>query len=189
MEKEQILNSIKQELSKGTISKNDILSVVGESNNVAKQDDITSTSSAGKSDALIKIFYTIGALIVIVGAVILVGQNWDEIGFVGRSVVTIGIALATFISGLMFYKTNRGLISQVMFLISAALSPLGVYVVLNESSIDFSIMTQFYSAIALSIVFGVALFIVRGGVLSLIASAFLTWSYYAIIAELADRYY
>src|SRR3989344_2251645 len=145
MDKQQIISLIKSELDAGKISKDDLFNLAREENagtfqTIPGTSRVVSSGAPPKADSsknLIKTFYTIGAIIAIVGVGILLAQNWYEIGFIGRILVTLGISLATYIAGFLLRAPGQRIISQIMFVISAALAPLGSYVLLEETIIDF----------------------------------------------------
>ncbi len=179
MDKKQIISFIEEQLKTGNISKNDLLSI---------SQGLPSTSSEGstKEDSsrrLINTFYSIGAIIALVGVAILIAQNWNEIGFGGRILVTLGISIVTYISALLLRSPEQKVISQVMFTLAAALAPLGSYVLLNEASINFTWGVQLMTAIILFVVFGAALFISKRNILLLISIGFATWAYYTLILK------
>ncbi len=198
MDKQQIISLIKGKLSSGAISKDDLLNIVNEG--ASNQNDsirqmvshtdtnvVKDVETEDTSKNLIHTFYGIGAIIAIVGVVILVAQNWNEIGFGGRLLVTLGISFATYVSGLLLRKAEQNTISQVMFTISAALAPLGVYVLLSEASVNFTSGTQFLIASALFILYGSAFVISKKNILFLITVAFATWAYFALFVNIFSQ--
>jgi MFS family permease len=178
MEKQQIISFIKEQLSTGNISKGDLLSLVEVS--VIQG----SSSKEETSNHLIQIFYAIGAIIAIIGICILVAQNWLEIGFAGRILVTLGIAVLTYIAGLLFVKPEQNVLSQIMFIISTVLSPLGAYVLIEEASIDITWFTSFITSLILCVVFGTALIISKKNILTIVTVGFATWAYFTLLQKI-----
>lgn len=189
MDKQQTIDLLKRQLSSGQISKDDLLGIIGDQyqsspTQVTPQNIILNSVEESHAINIVSIFYGIGAIIALVGVAILVEQNWKEIGFVGRILVTLGLSLVTYISGILLSNSTHSKLSQVMFTISAVLAPLSVYVMLEEGNIDFTRLIQFYSAIVLSIIYGFAYFVSKKNILVLITVWFGSWAYYSIIYEI-----
>ncbi|MDB5204777.1 MAG: hypothetical protein JWP09_805 [Candidatus Taylorbacteria bacterium] len=190
MDKQQIITFIAEQIATGKISKSDLVTLWGEDSNVAQQ--ISSTiqpinpvvDKEESSNNLINTFYGIGAIIAILGVSILVAQHWDEIGFFGRILVTLGISLVAYVVALLMNNPQQKMISQAMFTIAAALAPLGTFVLLNEANISFDWSTQIITSLILMLIFGTALFISKKNILVLITVGFATWAYYAGIMKI-----
>lgn len=188
MEKQQITTFIAEQLAAGNISREDLLNLA--STPQATAFAVTPNSESSKEDSsknIIHVFYGIGAIIAIVGVSILIAQNWHEIGLAGRIMATMGISLVTYLAALFLRGSEQKAISQTMFVISAALAPLGVYVLLNESKIDFTAGVQFMAAMSLLIIFGSALFISKKPILSLIAIGFGSWAYWSLVIKIFEH--
>ncbi len=173
MEKQQLLAELKQQLQEGLITKSELVA-------------LTSTSSADIDSAphkMVSVLYTIGAIIAIVGVIILIAQNWNEIGFVGRIAVTLGISLATFVAGFVLCAPHQNKLSQVMFFISAVLAPIGSLVLIDEADMTMSLTTNVVLAFILAVVYGVAYWATRKNILVLITVGFGSWAYYAVLAK------
>jgi uncharacterized membrane protein (UPF0136 family) len=178
MDKQQIISFIQEQVAAGKISKGDLMGIASGSEVVASSPVPEQESS---SRNLINVFYAIGAIIAVVGVGILIGQHWEEIGFAGRILVTLGISLLSYVAALLFYKPEQMTVSQVMFTVSAALAPLGSYVLLNEANISFDWGTQIFVSLALLFIFGAAFIISRKNILVVICVGLGTWAYYALI--------
>jgi uncharacterized membrane protein len=182
MEKQQIVSFIEGQIASGRISRSELIDIAN--GEVARShSDLASEKRESSSKNLIGTFYTIGAIIVILGVGILAAQHWDEIGFIGRILITLGISLVTYMSGLLLNKPHQKIVSQVFFTLSASLAPLGAYVLLKEANIIFDSTTQVATALVLLTLFGTALAISKKNVLVLISIGFATWAYYACIVK------
>ncbi|MEI6659834.1 MAG: hypothetical protein WCK91_00205 [bacterium] len=187
MDKQQILALIEWQLATGKISKDDLRLILNDT--VAQAPVTTPTQNTSMpippkeehSKNLVGTFYAIGAIIALVGVGILVGQNWVEIGVAGRILVTLGISLVTYISALLLKKPEQRSISQVMFVMSAALAPLGVSTLLGEANINFVWPYTLYTALMLCIIFLYALWVTKKNLLILIAIGFGSWAYYIVL--------
>ncbi len=180
MDKNQVISFIQSQLSAGNISNEDLRRIAA-GPEVAGATPIDVTSNSNK---LTQVFYGIGAVIAFVGVVILVAQNWDEIGFAGRILVTLGISLVTYISGMLIRKPEHKIISQVMYGLSAILAPLGVYVLLEQANVDFTSTIQLITALILFVIFGFATYVSKRNLLFVITVAFASWAYYALIVKI-----
>ena len=178
MDKQQLLSFIQQQVDAGNLSKGDLLSLA--QNGGA---EVAPLKKEESSKNLIHVFYAIGAIIAIIGVGILVAQKWDERRFAGRVLVTLGISVVIYLAGLTLRKPEQRVISQIMFIIAAALAPLGSFVLLKEAHIDFDWVTQLSTACVLAVLFGVALVISKRNILLLVTIAFLTWAYYTFIMK------
>jgi len=192
MDKKQIVTFIDEQLATGKISREDLLtlanngipqSIDDNSVLVSNSSNIPHKHKEESSKKIINTFYAIGAIITLGGVVVLIGQNWTEIGFIGRISVTLGISLMTYIGGFLLNKPSQKAISQVMFIISSALAPLASYVLLNEANINFEWPFTFYTALAMFGLFGYALWASKNNVLVLITIGFASWSYYSVILK------
>jgi uncharacterized membrane protein len=187
MDKQQIVSLIQSQLAAGKITKEDLVSLASGAQSNQPQFQMNNAGTVltkeENSNKLTHIFYSIGAIIAVVGVGILVAQNWKEIGFAGRFAVTIGISFVTYVAGFVIRNQEQKSLSQIMFTISAALAPLGSYVLLEQAGMDFTWMAQFVTAIILAVIFGTALFISKRNILVLITIGFISWAYYSIIMK------
>ncbi len=181
MDKQQVIAFIESQVAAGKITRGDLAMLSG-TPGVAPAMGNSDTATSG-SKGLIRVLYAIGAIIAIVGVGILVGQNWHEIGFAGRIAVSLGISLIAYVGGLLLRKPEQSAISQIMFVISAALAPLGAYVLLQEANMSFDAGIQAMVALVLAIIFGVGLLISKRSMLVLITIGFISWAYYAFIVN------
>ena len=180
MDRQQLISFIREQVDSGKISRSDLTEIAG-APAVAK----TGEESSRK---MIHVFYAIGALIAIIGVIILIAQNWKDIGFAGRIVVTLGISLATYVAGLLLRNPGQNAVSQVMFAISAALAPIGAYVLINEAGLAFSADIQLGTSLVLLGIFATALFVSKRSILLLIVVAYGTWSYFTTLSKLIPKY-
>jgi len=196
MDKNQVISFIESQITAGKISKDDLLSIAGSGSASASASSMVSSmpnpvivgvapiSNNDTSKGLIHVLYSIGAIIAVIGVCVLIVQHWQEIGFFGRMLVTIGISLATYIAALLFRDPENRTLSQVLFTISAGLAPAGAYILLDQASIKFDWSAQIGTALSLFVIYGVALFVNRLSILFLIAVAYATWAYYAVVMKL-----
>ncbi len=177
MDKTQLLALIRDEVRKGTVTSEDVR------NALSQQGEM---SVADTSSNITNVFYVIGAIIAVIGVVILVAQNWEEIGFFGRVVVTAGIATATYFGALYMTKPHQRILSQVFFAISAALAPVAVLVFLREAEMSLTPAINALSGFLFGSLFLSAFWHTRRNILVLLSVMYFSWAYLATIAGLFD---
>lgn len=175
MDKTQLLSLIQEKINEGVITPEEIQKSI-------HLEDTKKTTFAVKN--ITNIFYVIGALIVVIGAVILTAQHWDDIGFVGRVLVTLGIAITTYVSALFMKGSEHRILSQVFFTMSAVLAPVGILVFVREFDMDFGSLEQTIVAFALGLIFITAFIQTKRNILVLLTLGFVSWGYYAMLALL-----
>jgi len=182
MDKKETLQLIESQLKSGVITDADLKQVLGDYN--ATHGHYAQKPENSKN--VVRIIYIVGAVIILLGAIILVGENWSEIGFVGRILATLGLGLASFISALLLRKPEQNGISQTFYVISAVLMPLGTHVLLSQGLIDFTSMIQSIVALFFLAVFGMTFYKTRKNTVFLISIAYATWLYFALIAHVIN---
>ncbi|MEK7095494.1 MAG: DUF2157 domain-containing protein [Patescibacteria group bacterium] len=178
MNKEQIISFIKEQVAAGKISNGDLLNMT--------QNTVTEHKEEAPTRNLTSVFYAIGGVIAVIGVAILVAQNWEEIGFAGRILVTLGISLVAYVVGLVMRSPESRVLSQVMFTISVALAPMGTFILLQEADVNFTLNVQILISLVLAVIYGVALLISKRNILSIFTLAFLTWTYFAVVLKIFD---
>ena len=80
------------------------------------------------------IFGYIGGLILLLGLIYLIGQNWRALGDAGQVMVTFGAGITGFFWAVLLNINNkeRNLLTDVTYLISAALIPTGITVLVSK---------------------------------------------------------
>jgi hypothetical protein len=182
MDKPQIISFIETQLGEGKITKNDLQNILGASVSTEPAGSaVRERTTRENTKDLTTTFYGIGATIAVIGVGILLAEHWNEIGFAGRVLSTLGISLATYICALLLRAPHQSKIANVLFMISAGLAPTGVVVMLHEAGTKFTWDVQIMVAIILALIYGVALLISKRSILFIITIAFGTWAYYALL--------
>ncbi len=170
MDKTQLLALVQEKINEGVISKEDLAMIA---------------SSDGKpviqTKNLTNIFYIIGGIIAVIGVVILLAQNWTEIGFVGRILSTLGISIVAYVIGFVMTGNVHRVFSQVFLTVSGILAPVGILVLYREFSLDFNSIAQASTAFALLILFMVAYRHNKRNILVLWSMLWMTWGYYSVL--------
>lgn len=175
MDKEKTISFIKDQLKKKIISKDDLSNITN-----------YKISYEENSKKLTHVFYIIGAIIAVLGIAVLLGQNWDSIGYWGRVFSTVGVSFITYLIGLVLVSPEHRTLSQIMFVVSAILSIFGSFVLLMEAGMVFSLNSQIIISIVLSIIYGAALTVSKKNILTLVFLGFISWFYYAFIIKILN---
>lgn len=173
MDKQQLLEEIRQAAAASLITKEEILNQFGSG----------SVDAAAKHLTVSEILYYIGGGIVFLGICILSYQNWDSFSSFLRIFITLGSATACFIVGALLYRyESLHKVSQAFFLISGLLAPLGVSVAFKEGGFDLNsdgIQLAIYVIIAA--IFFSALWFYRQTILLFFAIVFTVGIFHFII--------
>lgn len=131
--KEQFLDNLAFALQTNIVSKAEILQAVKNSGN---NDD--------SSKLIIKLFAILGSIIAILGIVFFAALFWSNIGSFGQILITLGVGLSAFGSGILLILRNAPkFVSLSVHLIGIVLIPNGIFVALSKlptSSIPNSLM-------------------------------------------------
>jgi len=134
MEKQQLLSEISQAATAGIVTQNEVLGAYekGSSGVLPQQEDAKHLGLSG-------VMYYIGGAVIFLGISVLLFQNWDNFNTFTKIASTFGVAVAAYLVGILMekYEEYRS-VSQVFFLISALVSPVGLYVILDKLGLDVS---------------------------------------------------
>ncbi|HSX24518.1 MAG TPA: DUF2157 domain-containing protein [Candidatus Andersenbacteria bacterium] len=86
-----------------------------------------------KSFSFVNILYAIGGIIVFIGLILFVHQQWNILNSATRVFVTLGSGIAAYIAGtLVLQRKSFSGVALAFFLIFALLTPLGIFITLHE---------------------------------------------------------
>ncbi len=189
MTNQELLRTIQESIRSGEITKADLQNLIGAPDLGAGVTSAASVSAkrSATNSLVSKVLFGIGGLIAVVGVIILLGQNWEEIGFAGRIISTLGISLASYALAISSFRKEKNGESSAYFAVSAALAPAGFAVLLSEPwflpGVTGSAAHMFVSGISLA-VFASALWATRKSILHVISTAFATWFVYAFVSRM-----
>lgn len=126
MDKKQLLDLIATKIEQGSITRAEVVAALD-----GVPTDVAVTNESGASRASVAL-YAIGFVVISVGIGMIVSENWQLLGVVGRLGITLGIGVAAFVGAFMYATRNHQTLSQVLYLISAGLIPFGVLVAFEE---------------------------------------------------------
>src|SRR6056297_3286586 len=126
MDKLQFLSEIQRQVEIGALTREEVLGIFKEESSTSEVDIKKSLRNIKMS----QILSYIGAFIIFIGIVILVIQHWNDIGLLGRILVTLGAGIVAYIMGAMYgYYEKLYQVSQAFYLLSGFLLPVGLAVV------------------------------------------------------------
>ncbi len=193
-----LIEQIKKGVETGEITISQLKSLTNELSATTPQ------SNEDKTNIVTKVLFGIGGLIVLVGVIVLLSQNWDAIGVVGRLLSTLGIALISHVLAFYTFKISStvgqqsapekqsikaisAIPTQVYFAISAVLFPLGLNILLSElafyDTVSVAVISIVISLVSL-LVSASALYVTKKKVLHVFSAIFATWLIYSIVAEM-----
>lgn len=130
MNKEQLIQEIKNSAAQKLIKKDEIIAAYNEGAGVKK--DRALTRHIGISEIL----YYIGGAIVFIGIAVLIGQNFDTLNNTVKILVTLGSGLLAYIIGIIFCRKEKlNTIGQAFYFISALVLPIGLYVIFDMAGL------------------------------------------------------
>jgi hypothetical protein len=186
---QDLLNTIKVGLRDGSITPADLKNILeqsqGSSNFKNKHSSFKLNSNS--SDSLLKVLYGIGAAILLVGVIILVIQNWNDIGFIGRIAVTLGISIVAFLIGLFVRSPDQRMVSEISFLVSVCLVPIGVFVFLDNAQIVMTNQLQAFVGLCLSFMYVAAYFVSKKEIPAYAILGFFSWAYIEFVLSLSSQ--
>lgn len=121
MDRQQIISFIEGQLASGKISRGDLSNIANGGTGVSPQQSSGASpvnrvsARENSSKSLTKVLYIIGAIIAIIGIVILLAQHWDDIVFFGRILSTLGISLTCYITALLMRKPEQNVIADPIY--------------------------------------------------------------------------
>lgn len=129
MEKDDILEHIKNLAARERISEEEIVSAYHKGLTVLPPRQTTS----------LEVLSYIGGAIICFGIGVLLWQNWTILNITTKILATLGSGVAAFIVGVIFGRDRRleG-VARAFFFISAIVSPVGLFVIFNYVGFDIS---------------------------------------------------
>lgn len=183
MQKQELLDLIKQQIASGNISASEVASALQLQSSASP-----TTDSNKKRLSATSILYSIGGLILVLGIGAFVFSFWDNLNGLVRVLITLGFAAAAYIAGAMLRgDADHGKISRVLFFISGILAPIGAFVTLDSLRIDYgSFGWSATIAFLLSVIYASSLFFFRTAEFAFFTTIFSTWMIYAVVGYAID---
>jgi uncharacterized membrane protein len=122
------------------------------------------------------------------GAIVLAGTNWNLISSPVRILITLGLAILTYILGFVFKGIQYRSVSQVMFVISACIFPLGSYVFIYENNINLDWTVNIAISLTGSLLYLIAYLLTKRNTLFLATIGYFSWSYIVAFSKILEMY-
>lgn len=176
MQKNELLNQIKDLAANNLLSKEEVISAY--ESGISGKEIVPAES---KELDFIRVLYYIGGLIVVLGIVILVYQNWNKLGPGARVLITLGSSIAAYVVGVLF-NTNKKTeeVGLAFHLISAFVMPIGIYILFEN--LGYNIRTDGFYCLLSGLLFTVYLasyLLFKRNFFLLFAIIFGTWLFFA----------
>jgi len=138
--------------------------------------------SAYKKINTADILYYIGGAIIVLGIAIMISQNWTTLGTPIQILVTLGSAIAAYITGVLLskYQDFNG-VAAAFFLISALVMPIGLIITLDRAGLN--VETTSFMVLISSLLFTMFLasyFVFKKTIFIFFSIIYGTWVFYAI---------
>lgn len=135
--KEETLDQIKQLAYQGVLEKDEMLAAYNAGDAARESKSIHLEKAAGGNTEKTKfavILYYIGAVVVVFGIAIFLGQRWFLLTSMSKIAVTLGSSIVAYYAGLFLSRNEKTtLLGSAFFLISALTMPIGLYVVFDQA--------------------------------------------------------
>lgn len=174
--KEEVLQYVRTLAEQKVITK-DELTEAHDSGSGIKQ-DVVLTKELGVAEILCYI----GGAIVFLGISILLWQNWSTLGFGTKALATLGSGIAAYFVGLLFSRDERTeTAGSAFYLISALVTPIGLWVVFDNAGFDASSYgsQSLISGIMLG-TYLLLLLVFRKNIFTLFSILFGTWLFFSL---------
>jgi hypothetical protein len=131
--KEEVLQYIKTLAEQKAVTKEELTAAFDSGSGI--KTDVVLTKKLG----IAEILYYIGGAIVFLGISILLWQNWSTLEFGTKILATLGAGIAAYFVGLLFNRDERTeTVGSAFYLISALVTPMGLWVVFDIAGFDAS---------------------------------------------------
>lgn len=125
MNKDQFLQLLQEKVQSGEITRDEVTARLSGAPVTEKKSTFNVT----------KMLYLLGAAIVVIGIIIFVSQIWDDLGAIGRIIITFGMGMILAMFGSILLKQQPSkIIGPVFHAMAGLLIPGGAMVTLSELS-------------------------------------------------------
>jgi Predicted membrane protein (DUF2157) len=157
MDNSYLLDELIHKIASGEIDKSEVLQRISQVSLPGSR-EVVFTSKHAMSYYITKMLYALGAIVVVLGIIIFVGQLWEDLSSVTRIIITFGLGILFTGAGsaLMHQSTTENL-GKAFHFMGGMLIPGGAVVILEESGLGndtalpaaliFSLLTIFFMAL------------------------------------------
>jgi hypothetical protein len=180
--KEEVLQYIRTLAEQKIITKDELIEAYDSGSGIKQ--DIVLTKKLGVSEIL----YYIGGAIVFLGISILLWQNWSTLGFGTKVLVTLGSGIAAYFVGLLFSRDERTeTAGSAFYLISALVTPIGLWVVFDNTGLDASSYgSQSLISGIMFVTYLLSLFVFHKNIFTLFSILFGTRFFFSLTSWMVD---
>jgi hypothetical protein len=180
LNKEEVLGYIQELAKEKAITKQEIIKAFDSGGGATAE-------ALNKNLNIAQILYYIGGGIVFLGIAILVGQNWSTLGFLTKLLATLGFGIATYFAGLLLSRDKRTeLVGSAFYLISALVTPIGLWVIFDNVGYRNSIGLQALISGIMFLTYLLSLIVSRKNVIVLFNILFGTWFFFSLTSWIID---
>lgn len=180
LNKEEVLGYIQELAKEKAITKQEIIKAFDSGGGATAE-------ALNKNLNIAQILYYIGGGIVFLGIAILVGQNWSTLGFLTKLLATLGFGIAAYFAGLLFSRDKRTeLVGSAFYLISALVTPIGIWVVFDNVGYRNSIGLQALISGIMFLTYLFSLFVSKKNIIILFNILFGTWFFFSLTSWIID---
>ena len=187
MTKEELFKELLNKIVIGEISREELLTQLSSVIPSTTNTPVITAVKTPSSFSVTKFLYGLGAIIAIVGILLFVTQIWNDIGSMGRIIITLGLGTLLTIVGAALIKAKPGQnIGPVFCVIGGILIPGGAFVTLSEF-FGLSLITAGYVASMFGLIFVFYLlldFVYKNVVLTFFTIAHATIFIYALVNKM-----
>lgn len=179
MDKHELLRQISALASQNLLTEEEVLGAVRRKSGGGSHSPLEHVK-------LTEVLYYLGGIIIILGIVILLGQNWELLNSFTRILVTLGSGIAAYIVGILFLQRDYSQkLTIPFFFLSAILLPVGLFVTFHEAGIptDDAGINTVISGILFA-TFLASYFLLKRNIFLLFSIIFGTWLFFAFTSFL-----
>lgn len=137
MNKSELLQELQIKVASGEVSREEITQMFGVSQTLISQMEHLVEEKESHHFTVTRMLYLLGASIVVIGIIIFIAQIWDDMGSLGRILITFGLGLLMALLGSMLIKAKpESNLGTVFHFIGGMLIPGGAIVTLDEINLD-----------------------------------------------------
>jgi len=182
MNKQELLESIKQLSHDNQLSRDELIAAYEEGQGMS-----TITTPSGRRFALTDILYYLGGVIVALGLIVLIAQNWSYLTTATQLLVTLGAGIAAYSIGVLFSQgQHESRLANPFFLISGLILPLGIGIAFHKAGYNTSTsLNQSLIALLLFAVYAASTFFFRKTIFTIFTFIFGTFLFFSFTSYLA----
>ena len=184
--KDQVLNSIRQLAAAGQVTESEVIGAYRGGAGMPAGASVASAESSKTSHQTMnvsRVLYFIGGLVVLIGIIVLIQQNWREFNSLTQILITLGVGIVAYVMSLLLQsREDLKVPSQVIGVIAGIIMPVGLGVLLHNLNINYATaeMNVLMAGVML-VIFGLPLILWRQISFTIFTVAYGSWLYGALV--------